>query len=59
MLDCDPHALAQNVRLVCQSDDTTTAGCDHLFDQIGAVGKIVRLPENVNTSSRPCLCEVY
>ena len=49
ILGCDKDALAQDIRLVCQSDDAN-AGCDHLYQNIGATGKIVRLPENVSTS---------
>ncbi|KAF8896684.1 hypothetical protein BD779DRAFT_1433082, partial [Infundibulicybe gibba] len=39
IIGCSPDALAQNIRLVCQR-------CDHLFQGIGAEGKIVRLPES-------------
>ncbi|RDB30165.1 hypothetical protein Hypma_012365 [Hypsizygus marmoreus] len=46
ILGCSPNALAQDIRLVCNSDDTNGAGCDHLYQNIGAQGKIVRLPEN-------------
>jgi len=49
ILGCDKNALAQDIRLVCNSDDTVAAGCSHLYQDIGATGKIVRLPENVRT----------
>ncbi|KAL0955768.1 hypothetical protein HGRIS_001983 [Hohenbuehelia grisea] len=42
VLDCDPHAMAQEIRLVCKSEETE--GCGHLFEH-GAVNKVVRLPE--------------
>ncbi|EED85734.1 predicted protein [Postia placenta Mad-698-R] len=42
ILDCDPSSTNQTIRAVCS---TPSAGCDHLF-QGGAVGTIVRLPEN-------------
>ncbi|KAF7292168.1 hypothetical protein MIND_01243900 [Mycena indigotica] len=44
ILGCDPTALSQSIRLVCKSADSKK--CDHLYDANGAVGKIVRLPEN-------------
>lgn len=44
MLDCDPNAMAQNVRMVCMGG-VDQAKCDHVMDQ-GAEGKLVRLPEN-------------
>ncbi|KAJ8699052.1 hypothetical protein PTI98_002210 [Pleurotus ostreatus] len=46
ILDCDPHALSQEIRLVCQSDDKASdESCSHVFDHWGAVDKIVRLPD--------------
>lgn len=48
ILGCSPDATSQDIRLVCQSTDTTTAGCDHLYQGSGAEGKIVRLPDNVS-----------
>lgn len=47
ILGCDANAMTQDIRLVCSSDDTATSGCGHLYQNGGAVGKIVRLPENV------------
>lgn len=44
ILDCDPNAMAQNVRLVCMGG-TDQSKCDHLMDQ-GPAGKLVRLPDN-------------
>ncbi|TDL21224.1 hypothetical protein BD410DRAFT_308836 [Rickenella mellea] len=45
IVGCNPDALAQDIRIVCQSTNTADAGCDHLF-QNGAENTIVRLPEN-------------
>lgn len=45
ILGCSPDAEAQDIRLVCKSD--SSHDCAHLYQNIGAVGKIVRLPENV------------
>jgi len=50
ILGCAPDVLAQDIRLVCKSNDTSAAGCDHLYQNIGADGKIVRLPENCGKS---------
>jgi hypothetical protein len=43
ILDCDKSAMAQDVRLVCHD----ASGCPHLAQSIGAVGKLIRLPESV------------
>ncbi|KAG5640821.1 hypothetical protein DXG03_006893 [Asterophora parasitica] len=51
IIGCSPTALAQDIRLVCNSDDTEGAGCDHLYQNIGAVGKLVRLPESCGKSA--------
>ncbi|KAJ7112068.1 hypothetical protein C8R43DRAFT_1159303 [Mycena crocata] len=45
ILGCDPAALSQNIRLVCMNDDSNSL-CGHLYQNNGAVNKIVRLPEN-------------
>ncbi|KDQ34225.1 hypothetical protein PLEOSDRAFT_1032100 [Pleurotus ostreatus PC15] len=51
ILDCDPHALSQEIRLVCQSDDKASdESCSHVFDHWGAVDKIVRLPDGCGAS---------
>ncbi|KAJ7171262.1 hypothetical protein C8R46DRAFT_183561 [Mycena filopes] len=42
ILDCQKGALAQDVRLVCHD----SAGCPHLTQNTGSVGKLVRLPES-------------
>ncbi|KAJ2923672.1 hypothetical protein H1R20_g13421, partial [Candolleomyces eurysporus] len=42
ILDCKPDSLSQDIRLVC-SDKSK---CRHLFRKLGAVGKVVRLPES-------------
>ncbi|KAG6889555.1 hypothetical protein C0995_016682 [Termitomyces sp. Mi166 len=46
IVDCSPDKLAQDIRLVCNSNDTIAAGCSHLDEGSGAEGKIVRLPES-------------
>lgn len=46
ILDCSPDGLEQEIRLVCSHNSTDTANCDHLYQNDGPVGKIVRLPEN-------------
>ncbi|KAL0949221.1 hypothetical protein HGRIS_009301 [Hohenbuehelia grisea] len=46
VLDCDPHSMVQQIRLVCKSDNADAAGCGHLFEHGGATDKLVRLPEN-------------
>ncbi|KAI0056899.1 hypothetical protein BV25DRAFT_1864173 [Artomyces pyxidatus] len=43
IIDCDPNAMEQNIRLVCMSGGE--AGCGHVFEG-NPEGKIVRLPEN-------------
>lgn len=50
VLDCDPHALVQDIRLVCKGDDAEGAGCNHLFNGVDPVDKYVRLPESVSDS---------
>ncbi|KAJ2912665.1 hypothetical protein MD484_g7761, partial [Candolleomyces efflorescens] len=42
ILDCQKDALSQDIRLVCSGEQSE---CDHLYQSIGAVGKIARLPE--------------
>ncbi|KAG7090279.1 hypothetical protein E1B28_011876 [Marasmius oreades] len=52
ILDCSPDALAQDIRLVCQGDeDSAESGCAHLYQTIGAEGKVVRLPESCGKSA--------
>ncbi|KAJ7474870.1 hypothetical protein FB451DRAFT_1246877 [Mycena latifolia] len=46
ILDCDPDALAQDIRLVCTG---AASDCDHLF-QAGATNTLVRLPNNCGKS---------
>lgn len=46
ILGCDNDALAQDIRLVCDSEHANSAHCSHLYRSVGAVGKIVRLPES-------------
>ncbi|KAE9409819.1 hypothetical protein BT96DRAFT_871648 [Gymnopus androsaceus JB14] len=50
ILNCSSTEMAQDIRLVCMSSDTEAAGCDHVFQAGGAVGKIVRLPEDCGMS---------
>ncbi|KAG6908291.1 hypothetical protein DXG01_005392 [Tephrocybe rancida] len=45
VIGCSPDKLSQDIRLVCNSDDSKAAGCSHLYEGAGAEGKIVRLPE--------------
>ena len=47
ILDCDPNAMAQDIRMVCNSTDTASNGCAHMLTG-GAEGKLVRLPDNVS-----------
>ncbi|KAJ8691443.1 hypothetical protein PTI98_011014 [Pleurotus ostreatus] len=49
VLDCDPHALSQDIRLVCKGDDAEGSGCAHLFGGAGPVDKHVRLPESCSS----------
>ncbi|KAK6969370.1 hypothetical protein R3P38DRAFT_3243486 [Favolaschia claudopus] len=52
ILGCDPNALSQDIRLVCMNDpDDPSSNCEHLYKDIGAVNKIVRLPENCGASA--------
>ncbi|KAJ7182942.1 hypothetical protein C8R43DRAFT_868475 [Mycena crocata] len=52
ILGCDSNALSQDIRLVCMNDDDDPAsGCAHLYQNIGAVNKIVRLPEDCGGSA--------
>ncbi|PBK81699.1 hypothetical protein ARMGADRAFT_1020065 [Armillaria gallica] len=46
ILDCSPDGLEQEIRLVCSHNSTDSANCDHLYQNDGPVGKIVRLPES-------------
>ncbi|KAG6862118.1 hypothetical protein C0995_005930 [Termitomyces sp. Mi166 len=50
ILDCSPSVLAQDIRLVCSSDESQS-NCNHLFRKNGAVGKLVRLPETCGKSA--------
>ncbi|KAJ6483567.1 hypothetical protein C8R47DRAFT_1017685 [Mycena vitilis] len=50
ILGCDPNALSQDIRLVCKSDDPDSK-CSHLYQNIGAENKLVRLPENCGSSA--------
>ncbi|KAF7325638.1 hypothetical protein MKEN_00413600 [Mycena kentingensis (nom. inval.)] len=52
ILECDPNAAAQDIRLVCKNDpDDPNSLCSHLYQNIGAENKIVRLPENCGKSA--------
>ncbi|KAF7439850.1 hypothetical protein PC9H_000187 [Pleurotus ostreatus] len=44
ILDCDPNALDQTIRLVCMNEDEEA--CGHLFAHGGPQDKVVRLPES-------------
>lgn len=50
IMGCDSGTTAQDIRLVCQSDDAESA-CSHLYENGGAVDKIVRLPENCGSNA--------
>jgi hypothetical protein len=56
LMDCDTSSSTQQVRAVCKSTDTESAGCTHIT-QGGADGTVVRLPESVRLSSicKPCV----
>ncbi|KAK7457234.1 hypothetical protein VKT23_010536 [Stygiomarasmius scandens] len=47
ILNCDPNALTQDIRLVCTNPD----GCGHFYSASGPVGKLVRLPQNCGKSA--------
>ena len=44
ILDCSPDAMKQDIHLVCQDTNTD---CDNLYANMGAEGKLVRLPNSV------------
>lgn len=48
ILNCDKDALTQDIRLVCSGDDN---GCSHLWQNTGAVNKLVRLPQNCGANA--------
>lgn len=50
ILSCDANAMAQDIRIVCNSTDTSNNGCSHMMNG-GAEGKLVRLPNNVRDIS--------
>ncbi|KAH6918104.1 hypothetical protein BKA70DRAFT_1088991 [Coprinopsis sp. MPI-PUGE-AT-0042] len=47
IIDCKPDVTTQDIRLVCTGDEK----CEHLYKNIGAEGKIVRLPENCGSNA--------
>ncbi|KAJ7068398.1 hypothetical protein C8F01DRAFT_608267 [Mycena amicta] len=51
ILGCDSDALSQDVRLVCTNPDDLNSQCGHLYQNIGAVNKLVRLPESCGGSA--------
>ncbi|KAJ7101832.1 hypothetical protein C8R43DRAFT_1081367 [Mycena crocata] len=52
ILGCDPSALAQDIRLVCMDDPADpNSKCAHLYQNSGAVNKIVRLPEECGANA--------
>ncbi|RDB30203.1 hypothetical protein Hypma_010439 [Hypsizygus marmoreus] len=59
VLGCSKDALIQDIRLVCNSEDTKAAGCDHLFRRLGKSGKIVRLPENCGKNAFARVAKVW
>ncbi|KAF5356431.1 hypothetical protein D9758_009519 [Tetrapyrgos nigripes] len=48
ILGCSSDDLSQDIRLVCMNNSTS---CDHLYENGGAEGKLVRLPENCGKSA--------
>jgi len=46
IMDCDKDKMDQDIRLVCKSDNTAEAGCDHLSKNGSPEGKIIRLPDS-------------
>ncbi|KAJ7673894.1 hypothetical protein DFH06DRAFT_1279635 [Mycena polygramma] len=48
ILNCDPTALNQDIRLVCTGADSD---CNHLFQGTGAVDTLVRLPQNCGANA--------
>ncbi|RDB30162.1 hypothetical protein Hypma_012361 [Hypsizygus marmoreus] len=59
VLGCSKDALIQDIRLVCNSEDTKVAGCDHLFRRLGKSGKVVRLPENCGKNAFARVARVW
>ncbi|KAJ7166831.1 hypothetical protein C8R46DRAFT_1351084 [Mycena filopes] len=52
ILGCDSTALNQSIRLVCMDDpEDTNSNCGHLYQNTGAVNKLVRLPQNCGASA--------
>ncbi|KAJ7746534.1 hypothetical protein B0H14DRAFT_2406458 [Mycena olivaceomarginata] len=52
IIGCDPNALQQDIRLVCMNDpDDPNSKCGHLYESIGAVNKVVRLPEDCGANA--------
>ncbi|KAJ6451289.1 hypothetical protein C8R45DRAFT_1223870 [Mycena sanguinolenta] len=52
ILNCNSTALSQNITLVCMNDPSDpNSKCGHLYQNIGAVNKIVRLPENCGANA--------
>ncbi|KAJ7754505.1 hypothetical protein B0H16DRAFT_1316462 [Mycena metata] len=52
ILGCDGSALNQSIRLVCTDDpEDPNSNCGHLYQNIGAVHKLVRLPEDCGASA--------
>ncbi|KAK7062479.1 hypothetical protein R3P38DRAFT_3167478 [Favolaschia claudopus] len=51
ILGCDSNAQSQNIRLVCMNDpEDEESHCGHLDKDVGAVGKVVRLPDECGPS---------
>ncbi|KAF4610320.1 hypothetical protein D9613_010284 [Agrocybe pediades] len=56
IIDCSPKALKQDIRLVCKKGRAND--CARLFNA-GAVGKVVRLPENCGRNAFGMIAEEY
>ncbi|KAL0960637.1 hypothetical protein HGRIS_005666 [Hohenbuehelia grisea] len=59
VLDCDPHSMEQQIRLVCKSDNAEAAGCNHLFEHGGPNDKLVRLPESCGAGPFARIAKVH
>jgi hypothetical protein len=49
IIRCEPHLEEQEIHLVCQDSDMGGMACDHVHNS-GAVGTVVRLPDNVRNT---------
>ncbi|KAF8961154.1 hypothetical protein BDZ97DRAFT_1226986 [Flammula alnicola] len=59
IIDCSPDALEQNIRLVCKAGGSSDCANLHSNSKNGAVGKLVRLPENCGKSAFAVVTRAY